>query len=156
MIRLIEHEEMKQVYELIVRSFQTTVEELNITQETAKGYTAFLTYEQFIKKFMKIQLYGYFNPDLQGCIGLVRKSDVTAKIKWLAVDSAYRHQGIGKKLMAYLEACHTGKMTLGMIYENKKLLRWYETLGYDVKKIKYFKGHHFQMAYMEKKIEKNL
>jgi len=74
----------------------------------------------------------------------------------LSVLPKYRHLGIGKELMLFAESKADEKLVLGMIYDNQKLFNWYLTLGYEVDKIKTYRGNDYKVAYMEKTIEKNI
>lgn len=156
MIKAIDLDEFDDCYDLIVEAFRDIAEDLNATPENCPGNSAFMTKEKFKRASNKMTLYGYYGDDLLGCIGLIKKSDVSFKIKMLSVKPNFRHQGIGRQLIEHVEALSFGKITLGMIYENQLLYEWYLSLGYSLDKKVTYKGNRFHVAYMEKKIEKNI
>ncbi|WP_240840916.1 N-acetyltransferase [Acidaminobacter sp. JC074] len=155
MIRKVD--DLKVCHQLIVESFLDVNKSLGITKENCPGNSGYLTLSQLEKQVSKgLILYGYYDPDLIACIGLMEKSHVRCKIKMLSVLPEYRNKGIGKVLMDFAETQANEKLVLGMIYENQKLYKWYEALGYKVDKIKKYRGNEFNVAYMEKKLEKNI
>ncbi len=156
MIKLIESEDYKRCYDVIVASFKGVSEALNATPENCPGNSAFMSYNRFLNMTKKMNLYGYYDENLIGCVGLIKKSDVSYKVKMLSVLPSKRHQGIGQQLMDYVTEHSAGKLKLGMIYENKKLYKWYLNLGFETEKIVSYKGNDFHVAYMEKRIEANL
>ncbi len=156
MIKLIESDDYKLCYDVIINSFKDVTESLRATPENCPGNSAFMSYNQFLNKTKKMDLYGYYEDELIGCIALIKKSDVSYKIKMLSVLNTHRHKGIGKKLIDYMSELANGKIKLGMIYENTKLYEWYLSLGFVTDKIVTYKGNDFHVAYMEKKIETNI
>jgi len=156
MIKLIPSESLDESYELIVSAFKSVADEIGATPDNCPGNSAFMSRSKFAKEINKMKLYGYYDPDLVGCIGLVKKSEVTYKIKILCVKEDKRHNGIGKALVEFIETKVSGKLKLGMIYENQTLFKWYQSLGYEVEKIKTYKGNKFRLAYMEKRIEETV
>ncbi len=152
-----EIDDYEHCYKVIINSFLEVNSILGITEKNCPGNSGYMTYHQFQNELLKgLKLYGFYNPELVACIGLYRKSDVRTKIKMLCVLPRYRHLGIGKELMDFAESKADIKLVLGMIYENQKLFNWYLSLGYEVDKIKTYKGNDYKVAYMEKTIEKNI
>lgn len=154
MIRLIPEEDYGMCYELILKSFIDRQRVLGITRENCPGYSAFLRFEKFkvlINKGMVI--YGYYDAELCGCIGWLKKSDVRFQIKFLSVSPECRSKGIGRALMRFVESRGQGKIQLGMIYEDDWLFKWYESQGYVMHQLKDYKKGVFRTAFMEKKIE---
>jgi len=157
MIREINGDEYLACFEMMHKSFNQVADELGINQSNCPGHSAFITYKTFISDLEKnVRMYGLFNPELVGCVGLIKKSDVRYKVKYLTIAKIYRHKGYGKDLMSHIEKISSGKIQLGMIYEHKILLDWYISLGYKVDKISSYKKNRFKVAYMEKKLDENL
>ena len=155
MIREITADELKDCHLVITESFSDIMTQLNITRENCSGFSGFLRYEKLLSQINKgLKLYGFYDPDLVGCIGVLKKSSTRYQVKYLCVKSDYRHQGIGRILIDYVENIAQGKIQLGMIYENTVLLNWYQSLGYEIDKITPYKSRVFNIAFMEKKIEK--
>lgn len=155
MIKKVAIEELKDCYEVILESFRDVMDELNITRENCSGFSGFLRYEKLLSQVKKgLTLYGWYEPDLIGCIGLLTKSSARTQIKYLCVLKTCRHQGIGMNLIHHVENMTSGRLQLGMIYENTVLFRWYESLGFQVDKIVPYRSKVFHIAFMEKTIEK--
>lgn len=146
----------REAYHVIINSFSQIVNQYQMTKDNCPGNSAFMTHDYFKSQESKLNLFGLFEDSLVGCIAVEKKSDHRYKIKWVSVLHEERHKGYGKELMSYAEAWIQSqgghKITLGMIYENQLLYLWYQSLGYEVDKIKAYKGNVFQICYMEKKI----
>ena len=137
-----EIEDYERCYKIIIESFSDVNNILGITEKSCPGNSGYMTYNKFQNELSKgLKLYGYYQPELVACIGLYKKSDVRTKIKMLSVLPKYRHLGIGKELMLFAESKADEKLVLGMIYDNQKLFNWYLTLGYEVDKIKTYRGN---------------
>lgn len=157
MIKVITGEDYKACYEVIIEANKQVADQMAYTKETCPGNSAFLSYNKFLSDLSKgLILYGFYDEDLIACIGLIKKSPTTSKFLYLSVLPTYRHRGIGQLLVSYVESQVSGKMKLGMIYENKRLLTYYESLGYETKKVSSYKGSVYHIAYMEKNLEKNI
>lgn len=147
----------REAYHVIIDSFSDVINQYQMTKENCPGNSAFMSYEYFMSQASKVKLFGLFDEGLVGCVAVEKKSPQRYKIKWLSMLFEKRHHGYGKVLMAHAEAWIQSqgghKVTLGMIYENQVLHAWYLGIGYQVDKIKSYKGNVFQICYMEKKYE---
>lgn len=153
---MIEPKHYKKCYNILHTSFTKVADTLKITRANCPGHSAYLEYNTFISQMENTTMYGLFLPELVGCIGLEKKSDVRYKIKYLSVDPKHQHKGYGKLLMDHMETVASCKLQLGMIYEHTLLLNWYCLLGYEVKKIVAYKKNVFKVAYMEKRLDENI
>lgn len=74
----------------------------------------------------------------------------------ICVLPAYRHQGVGRKLLmhAFKEAQELGciKMHIGIVEENQVLKRWYESFGFVHVGIRKFDFFPFTCGYMDKNL----
>lgn len=157
MIKVIEEQDYKLCYQMMIESFLAVAETIDATFDNCPGNSAFLEYNTFLNIIEKgLVLYGYYAPELVGCIGLHKKSDKRHKIKYLCVSRHYQHQGYGKALMDHVESLVEGKLQLGMINENIILRTWYESLGYQIDKVMSYKKNKFTVAFMEKQLDENL
>jgi len=156
MIKIIEPNEYEICYKIINTCFTIVADELKITQANCPGHSAHLDYNSFLNKIKSTTMYGLFLPELVGCIGIEKKSDVRYKIKYLSVDPKHQHKGYGKLLMDHMETVASNKLQLGMIYEHTVLFEWYCSLGYEVDKIATYKKNAFKVAYMEKRLHENI
>jgi ribosomal protein S18 acetylase RimI-like enzyme len=80
-------------------------------------------------------MYGYYiNDQIVGCVGYSYYKDQIYFIKRLATLPEYRHKGIGKKLMGFVEniICeNNGKIIeINVVDKNTKLIKWYKKLNY--------------------------
>ncbi|MBN2797157.1 MAG: GNAT family N-acetyltransferase [Clostridia bacterium] len=143
----------QETYDVIHRSFYEIANTFNMTPQNCPGNTAFMSYAYFLNQKNKIQLFGIYDKNLVGCIGVEKKSDVRYKIKWLCVLDEYRHQGYGKLLIdfsvQYIKELGGKKVQLGMFYENQVLHHWYLNNGFQVEQIKAYKSNDFKICYME-------
>lgn len=154
-IRLLEKDELNICLNVIINSFKTVADKLNITNENCPGNSAYLELNDLNNYFDKgYKFYGLFKKELIGCIVVEKKSDVRYKIRLLSVLEENRHEGFGKILIEFVEnlviplGCK--KIQLGMIYENRVLRDWYESLGFEIEKIKKYRKNDFKVAYMFK------
>jgi len=157
MIKEVEEKDYKLCYQMMIESFLEVADSIGATSENCPGNSAFMAYNTFITKMNKgLVLYGYYAPELVGCIGLEKKSARRHKIKYLCVSIHHQHQGYGKALMDYMETLVEGKLQLGMINENLILRNWYESLGYKIDKVMSYKKNKFTVAFMEKQLNENV
>ncbi|MBI9014295.1 MAG: GNAT family N-acetyltransferase [Clostridiales bacterium] len=157
MIQVIEERDFKLCYQMMIESFLVVADTIGATPENCPGNSAFLEYGTFLNAIEKgLVLYGYYAPELVGCIGLDQKSEKRHKIKYLCVSIHHQQQGYGKALMDHVESLVEGKIQLGMINENIILRTWYESLGYKIDKVKSYKKNKFTVAFMEKQLDENI
>ena len=136
MIRRMETEEIDRCVQVIRDSFFTVAEEFGITEENAPRFTAFATtrerlmWQQKEGRPMYVweeegQIAGYYSLHLQG--------EQRCELNNLCVLPAYRHRQIGERLPehAFVQARELGfrQMAIGIVEENERLKRWYETHG---------------------------
>lgn len=137
MIRQAERADLQACAGVIRNSFQTVADEFGFTEENAPRFTAFATTEERLlwqldgeHRLMYLDeedgvICGYYSLRLDG--------DGTCELGSLAVLPAYRHRGIGGKLLEHAmgtaRAQHCGVMKLSIVEENRVLRRWYERSG---------------------------
>ena len=123
---------------VIGESFATVAEEFGLTEANCPTNPAFIREER-----------------LAGCVAVEAKGDV-AYIEKLAVLPAYRHRGLGKRLvdaaMEYAGVMGCGTVSIGIIDENRVLKEWYRGMGFEVTEIKRFDHLPFRVCMMERKI----
>lgn len=139
---------IEDAYYIIHESFKNSP--IHITKENCPSYSGFITFQQFKRSYDNITILGYKNI---ACVGIEKKSASRYKIKHLAVLEKYRHQGYGSKLMLeaeqYIKSNGGIKIQLGMLYDHKNLMAFYENLGYRLVKKKEH-PRKLTIAFMEK------
>ncbi len=138
MIRKIEERDMDVLVALIRRSFLTVAEEFGITEENAPRYTAFATTRERLEYQFREgrKMYAYVDEqDIPiGYYSLCPKEEGMCELNNLCVAPERRHEGIGEALMhhAFAEALAAGygRMHIGIVEENQRLKRWYESYGF--------------------------
>ena len=100
-------------------------------------------------------MFGYKNEEeVIGCAGYSYYKDKTYFIERLAVLPEYRHLGIGKKLMAFVEGKirESGgeKAEIHVVDKNAVLREWYEKMGFVEIRVDEIKTLPFNSCVMEK------
>ena len=161
-LRRMSIDEVRECVEVIRSSFQTVADEFGFTEENAPRFTAFATDEnrllyQFCveKRPMYVYLIG---KKIVGYYSLALSDDGSAELNNLAVLPEYRHKGIGGKLLtdAMIQAKTFGKATLklGIVEENKRLRKWYESFGFVHVGTQKFDFFPFTCGYLERELPK--
>lgn len=154
-------EEARSYIEVIQGAFKPVAESLKMTKENFPGSGAFFTKDNLNNLLdKKADIFGLYCIEdeecLIGTLVISSKDKLKYKIEKLAVLPAYRHRGYGRELMCFAESFISkkggDKANLGLVLENDQLLKWYESLGYTVKKRKPYRHSVFTIAFMEKKL----
>ena len=161
MIRPMEKNEIPRCVNVIREAFATVAEEFGFTAENAPRFTAFATNEERLRWHLEQEhrpMYVYCaDGRIVGYYSLALLKDGGIELNNLAVIPAYRHRGIGKKLLlhAFEEAKKRGRavMKIGIVEENKILRRWYEANGFVHTGTEKFDFFPFTCGYLEKIIE---
>jgi ribosomal protein S18 acetylase RimI-like enzyme len=133
---VIELKVSKIITEILNRAFMTVALEYNLTKENAPRHPAFLDPKAIEAQLHKgLKMYGYVvNDKTVGCVGYWCDNDKNYYIERLATLPEYRHLGIGKKLMEFVEnkmAVNGGKtIEIHVLDKNILLIEWYKKLGY--------------------------
>ena len=137
MIREVKRADIPACVSVIRSSFQTVADEFGFTIENAPRFTAFaVTQEQLFRQLEEEHRLMFLNEEdgvICGFYSLRLMEDGACELGNLSVLPAYRHGGIGSKLLKH--AVETAKslnrlvMKLSVVEENVRLLRWYERHG---------------------------
>ena len=159
MIRSMHKTEISACTALIRTSFATVAAEFGITAENAPRFTAFaVTDERLAWQFdegrpmrvypEKDRIVGYYS--------LHRLEDGVWELNNLCVHSDCRHHGIGEALLAdcmeILRQSGGTLLQIGIVEENVRLRRWYESFGFVHTGTKKFDFFPFTCGYMERKL----
>lgn len=160
MIKEIEQKDLAECVQVIRESFATVAAEFNITEENAPRFTAFATDERRLHWHLNGEhrpMFGYYaDGRIVGYYSLLMLENRECELNNLSVLPAYRHEGIGAKLLehAFAKAKEAGctKMKLGIVEENVVLRRWYERFGFVHVETQKFEFFPFTCGYMEKEL----
>ena len=158
MIIEIKQEDLAECVNVIRESFATVAEEYNITEENAPRFTAFATDEGRLNWHLNGEhrpMVGYVvDGKIVGYYSMLWLENKECELNNLSVLPAYRHDGIGAKLLehAFEKAREHGctKMKIGIVEENQVLRKWYEKLGFVHVGTQKFEFFPFTCGYMEK------
>lgn len=160
MIKEIRQENLAECVKVIRDSFATVAAEFGITEENAPRFTAFATDENRLNWHLNGEqrpMFGYvIDGKIVGYYSLLWLENKECELNNLSVLPAYRHDGIGAKLLehAFEKAGEHGctKMKIGIVEENQVLRRWYEKQGFVHVGTQKFEFFPFTCGYMEREI----
>jgi len=158
MIRSMKRDEVADCVKVIKDSFQTVADEFGFTTENAPGFTAFATNEDKLLWLLNEQkrlMYVYCKDDkIVGYYSLTMQENNECEINNLAVLPMHRHEGIGHAMLEHCfdtakeQGCHA--VNIGIVEENQKLRRWYESIGFKHVGTQKYDCFPFTCGYMKK------
>ena len=140
--------------EIIRNSFKTVADEFGLTKENCPTNGAFLEDGKLMDDYNRgIKMFGFFENTKQVGFMALERNDINAfYLEKLAVSPDYRHKGYGRMLMDYakdyIKKANGNNISIGVIYENKKLLKWYEAYGFFITGTKQFSHLPFVVCFM--------
>lgn len=160
MIRKVTKNDLDECVKVVRSSFLTVADEFGFTEENAPRFTAFATtLERLLYHYEqeKRPMFVYQNDDgIIGYYSLWKQNDGECELNNLCVLTEYRHQNIGGKLLehAISEAGKLGcsVMNIGIVEENVRLRRWYESYGAEHIGTEKYDFFPFTCGYMKMKI----
>ena len=144
--------------EVIRQAFATVAEAFDLTEENCPTNGAFLRDAALAEEQERgTGLYGLSDEDgLSGCMALKRKDEATFSLEKLAVAPWSRNRGYGRALVAHaveeVRRAGGGTICIGAMYENRKLVRWYERQGFSITGTRKFAHLPFVVCFMEKSV----
>lgn len=136
----------------------TVAEAFDLTEENCPTNGAFLRDAALAEEQERgTVLYGLSDEDgLSGCMALKRKDEATFSLEKLAVAPWSRNRGYGRALVAHaveeVRRAGGGTICIGAMYENRKLVRWYERQGFSITGTRKFAHLPFVVCFMEKSV----
>ena len=133
---IVELNDSKTITEILNMSFITVAQQFNFTTENASEFPAFIKWHDIEKQLSNgCKLYGYsYNNQIVACVGYSHCKEQIYLVERLAVLPEYRHLGIGKNLMKFIEdkICENGGNVaeIHVVDKNLILRDWYKKLGY--------------------------
>ena len=159
-IREMSIEYITECVNVILSSFKTVADEFGFTEENAQRFTAFATDEkrlwyQFTVEKRPMYVYIY-QGKIVGYYSLALLDNGNVELNNLTVLPEYRHQKIGEKLLLdafeKVKLLGRNKLEIGIVEENQRLRKWYESFGFIHIGTKKFDFFPFTCGYMEKSI----
>ena len=145
------------IIELIRAAFADVAEQFCINRSNSPNYIAFITEDRLKEQLDRDGAYSFGIEEDGRWVGFVAlvPDGGEYEISRLSVAPEYRHRGYGKLLMEHAEnkAKKLGyrSVFLGIINENERLKRWYESLGFVAGKPFKPEGHVFSVCEMTKR-----
>lgn len=160
MIKKIEHKDIPECVKVIRDSFITVADKLGFTAQNAPGFTAFSTTEGRLNTQYEEEhrlMYAYCdNGAIVGYYSLLIQDKGECELNNLSVLPAYRHRGIGEKLLynafEVAKQLNCKKINIGIVEENRVLREWYESFGFIHVGTKKYDFFPFTCGYMEKEL----
>jgi ribosomal protein S18 acetylase RimI-like enzyme len=121
---------------ILNKAFMTVALQFGFTKETVQRFPAFIGSDVINNQFINgLKMYGYnINEQIVGCVGYSFYKDQIYIIERLSTLPEYRHLGIGKKLMEYIENKireNGGKIAeIHVVDKNVLLVEWYKKMNY--------------------------
>lgn len=159
-IRKVEEKDIPLCVKVIQESFHTVADELGLTAQNAPGFTAFaVTKEKLEQQFHNERCSMYAFEDNRKIIGyyaLLLQDHHECELNHLCVLPAFRHRGIGEKLLISAFDAAKGlqcvKMNIGIVKENEVLKKWYQKLGFVHIAARKYDFFPFTCGYMEARL----
>jgi N-acetylglutamate synthase-like GNAT family acetyltransferase len=151
------HDDIVAITRLIRIAFADVAERFQLTQENCPKHPSNCK-PNWIESSMDKGVKFYVLEDEQilcGCVALEQSEKPgICYLERLAVLPQYRHQGMGKRLVEYVEAeaekLGLQRVEIGIIAEQRDLRVWYQGLGFVVTHEKTFEHLPFRVAFMGK------
>ena len=155
MIRPITRADLPACLAVFHEGYETVAIEFGLTEENCPDRgRASLPFTKLEAMFEESTLmFGYFVEDtLVGYLGMTSWGEVCG-IDDLIVLPAHRHKGYGKAMLDFGKekavSLGANKIRLGMIDDDKRLLKWYEDNGFVTVEYKQYDGAPFLVGKME-------
>ena len=124
------------ITDILNKAFMTVALQFNFTKETTERFPAFMEADIIDSQLKKgLKMYGYnIDNKIVGCGGYSFYRDQVYLIERLGTLPEYRHNGIGKKLMGFIENKireNGGKTAeIHVVDINEILIKWYKNMDY--------------------------
>jgi ribosomal protein S18 acetylase RimI-like enzyme len=140
--------------EVIRCSFATVASEFGLTRDNCPTNGAFLEDGRICDEYFRgIKMFGLKNGNEQiGFMALEQKDADTFYLEKLSILPEFRHTGYGGMMVGcakkYVKQAGGNNISIGIIYENKRLLEWYRSLGFIETGTKHFDHLPFTVCFM--------
>jgi len=124
------------ITDILNKAFMTVALQFNFTKETVERFPAFMK-PDIIENQLKngLKMFGYKEDNkIVGCVGYSFYKDKIYMIERLGTLPEYRHKGIGKKLMEFIENKireNGGEIAeIHVVDINEVLIEWYKNMNF--------------------------
>jgi len=124
------------ITDILNKAFMTVALQFNFTKETVERFPAFME-PDIIENQLKngLKMYGYKEDNkIIGCAGYSFYKDKIYMIERLGTLPEYRHKGIGRKLIEFIEnkiRKNGGEIAeIHVVDINEVLIKWYKNMNY--------------------------
>ena len=154
-IREIRDSDIDKCVDVIRKSFLTVAEDFGLTEDNCATNGAFLKRERLVyeKENGTLMFAACLSNEIIGFIAIRPKENNIIDIEKLGVLPQYRHFGYGKCLLNFAKdkaiLLNADKMTIGIIEENLRLKKWYQSYGFKSTGTKFFPHLPFTVGFME-------
>lgn len=157
-IKEINKNDVPECVKVIKESFGTVADEFDFNADNAPRFTAFATTEERLYWQLNEEnrhMYVFYDKGkIVGYYSLLVQDNAVCELNNLCVVPAYRHNGIGEKLLKnafkVAQELNCNKINIGIVEENQVLRKWYESFGLIHTGVKKFDFFPFTCGYMEK------
>ncbi len=157
--KVIDKDNLLKLVKIIQKAYSTVANDFGLTTENTPTNPAFINEKWFFERLnLKDQEYFGFliQNKIIACIAINLISEEEYGIERLAVLPEFRHQGIGTQLINhvvnYILKLNGKEISIGIIFENKTLLKWYEKQGFTLEGTKKFDHLPFTVGFMKKRL----
>jgi diamine N-acetyltransferase len=136
MENIVEINDSKIITDILNKAFLTVAQQYNFTKENASTFPAFINNDRIENSLNNgLKMYCYKNDSqIIGCVGYSFYKEQIYFIERLATLPEFRHLGVGKKLMQFVESKIMeigGKIVeIHVVDKNIVLREWYKKLNY--------------------------
>ena len=155
MIKPIRREQLPICLEILKRSYEKTAMTFGMTEKNCpyRGRTR-LPLDVFEKEFDDgYFMYGYIDNDQPVGFLSMRQKKNELDIQDIAVLPEYQNKGYGSELFLFAKdfaiKSNCRKISLGMVYDNVPLRKWYQDRGFEVVKLISFEKVSYTVGIME-------
>ena len=157
-IRPITRSEIPQCVELIREGFLTVAMDFGFTKELSPKFTGFSISEDGLYWQFDVEKRPMFvymqDSEAVGYYSMTNPQDWRVELNNLSVLPKYRHHGIGKTMVEHCcklareKGCEA--VTVVIVEENRRLRKWYESLGFVHKGVTEAEGFEFHLGHLTK------
>jgi len=143
---------------IVSKSNKDVAERFNLDINNAPKHPSFCKSEWIRAELKRGQRYFIFTEEgiSKGCVAFEQPDKTTAYLNRLSVLPEYRRNGIGSRLVNHILDYSKGQganvVSIGIIAAHKKLIKWYEKLGFAKGAVQKFEHLPFDVLYMQYKI----
>ena len=144
--------------QIVCQSNKDVAELFNLNITNSPKHPSFCTPEWIQKEFERGQVYFIYSENglPKGCVAYEQPNPNTSYLNRLSVLPGHRRKGVGSELVNHIfeisKLNGVAEVSIGIIAEHIKLMKWYQKLGFIKGDIQKFEHLPFDVLYMKYKI----